>query len=131
MKNRESMENYLETILVLGQRLGMVRSIDIANEMGFSRPSISNAMKQFRVNGYILVSEDGYITLTPSGREIAEQVYERHKLFTWYLMSLGVSEETARKDACRLEHAISQESFERMREHYQNSYLAEALDSEK
>lgn len=114
---QESAENYLETILYLAQKKGQVRSIDIAVELGFSKPSVSYAMKQFRENGYILVDDLGYITLTASGREVAERVYERHQLLTQYLMSIGVSEKTARTDACRMEHALSQESFEKIKLH--------------
>jgi Mn-dependent DtxR family transcriptional regulator len=120
LKIQESAENYLETILVLKNRKGEVRSIDIANELNFSKPSISNAMKQFREKGYIIVDETGYITLTDSGHEIAKNVYERHLMLTRFLMSLGVSEETAKEDACRIEHVISKESFNRIKEHYSN-----------
>ncbi|HML46073.1 MAG TPA: metal-dependent transcriptional regulator [Clostridia bacterium] len=120
MKIYESGENYLETILILTERKGSVRSIDIVNEMGFSKPSVSVAMKQFREGGYIQVDEDGFITLTDTGREIAERMLERHRLLTDYLVSLGVDEETAQIDACKLEHDMSQESFEKLREHYQH-----------
>lgn len=120
MKIYESGENYLETILILTERKGSVRSIDIVNEMGFSKPSVSVAMKQFREGGYIQVDEDGFITLTNTGREIAERMLERHRLLTDYLVSLGVDEETAQTDACKLEHDMSQESFEKLREHYQH-----------
>ncbi|OPZ84491.1 MAG: Transcriptional regulator MntR [Firmicutes bacterium ADurb.Bin419] len=117
MKVHESAENYLETILVLSKRNGNVRSIDIATELGFSKPSISNAMKQFREQGYISVDSNGSITLTKSGLEIANRVYERHLLLTKCLMALGVSEATAKEDACRIEHIISQESFNKIKEH--------------
>ena len=116
MRIQESAEDYLETILILKNRNGAVRSIDIVNEMNFTRPSVSHAMKQFRENGYIRMGADGYIELTESGREIAERVYERHRLLAAYLMSLGVSEATAKEDACRMEHSISAESFEKIRE---------------
>lgn len=115
MKIYESAENYLETILVLQRRKGEVRSIDIANEMNFSKPSISYAMKQFRENGYITMNVDNYIQLTAKGREIAERIYERHQLLTKYLISIGVDEETARTDACRIEHVISPLSFEKIK----------------
>jgi Mn-dependent DtxR family transcriptional regulator len=118
LKIQESAENYLETILVLKNRKGQVRSIDIANELNFSKPSISNAMKQFRENGYIIVDENGYITLTEDGHKIAENVYERHLILTTFLMQLGVSEENAREDACRIEHVISQESFNKIKDSY-------------
>lgn len=123
MKIQESAENYLETILVLRQRIGQVRSIDIVNEMNFSKPSISYAMKQLRENGYILMDESGYITLTDSGLEIAECIYERHKVLTDYLISLGVDEGTAREDACRIEHVISPSSFEMIKKAYKESQI--------
>lgn len=113
MKDRvfESKENYLETILVLYNRNGSVRSVDIAAEMDFSKPSVSIAMKSLREEGCVSVDENGYITLTKSGREIAERVYERHVLFTEWLTSLGVPEDIAAADACRIEHDLSAESF--------------------
>jgi len=119
MKIQESAENYLETILVLGRELGNVRSIDIANEMNFSKPSVSYAMKQFRENGYILVDDTGYITLTDAGRRIAERTYERHELLTQFFITLGVDANTAANDACRIEHVISQQTFEKIRVHMQ------------
>lgn len=108
----ESKENYLETILILKQRGGEVRSIDIAAEMNFSKPSVSIAMKNLREDGCIKVDENGFIRLTDKGREIAERVYERHLLFTEWLTSMGVPEEIASEDACRVEHVLSVESFE-------------------
>lgn len=120
MKVHESAENYLETILMLTKRNGNVRSIDIATELGFSKPSISNAMKQFREQGFISVDSNGLITLTKSGLEIANRVYERHLLLTKYLMALGVNEATAKEDACRIEHVISEESFNKIKEHCKN-----------
>ena len=117
MKIHESAENYLETIYVLHEKKGMVRSIDIANELGFSKPSVSVAMKNLRENGYISVSSEGYITLEPRGLEIAEKIYERHTLLTTWLMALGVPEEIASEDACRLEHVLSAESFEAIKKH--------------
>lgn len=121
MKIQESAENYLETILILKKRLGQVRSIDIANELSFSKPSVSNAMKQFRENEYITVDGNGFISLTETGEEIAERIYERHDLFTKYFMALGVSEKTALEDACRIEHVISQESFEKIKTYYETT----------
>lgn len=118
MKIQESAENYLETILVLKQCKGEVRSIDIANEMNFSRPSVSHAMKQFRENGLITMDENGYIELTESGKEIAERIYERHTLISEFLIALGVEETVAKEDACRMEHAISEESFGKLREYW-------------
>lgn len=112
MKIQESAENYLETILVLKNRNGAVRSIDIANELGFSKPSVSVAMKNLRENGYIEVDPSGYITLLDSGRQIAEKIYERHTTISKWLMSIGVDEKNAVEDACRIEHIISSESFE-------------------
>lgn len=113
----ESKENYLETILILHNRNGEVRSIDIAAEMEFSKPSVSVAMKNLRGDNCIKVDENGYITLTKKGREIAERVYERHLLFTSWLTSLGVPEDIAAEDACRIEHDISAESFEAIKKY--------------
>ena len=117
MKIHESAENYLETILILKKRLGQVRSIDIASELSFSKPSVSVAMKNLRLNGYIEVSKDGYITLLEKGQEIAERIYERHTLFSDWLITLGVSPEVAAEDACRIEHVISDETFEAFKAH--------------
>ena len=116
MKIHESAENYLETILILKKRQGQVRSIDIASELSFSKPSVSVAMKNLRLNGYIDVSKDGYITLLEKGQEIAERIYERHTLFSDWLITLGVSPEVAAEDACRIEHVISDESFQCLKE---------------
>lgn len=107
----ESLEDYLETILLLQKRLEQVRSIDIANEMNFTKPSVSIAMKNLREKAYITVSENGYITLTESGKKRAENVLERHTILSDWLMSIGVSKETALADACRVEHDLSEESF--------------------
>lgn len=114
MKDRifESKENYLETILVLYNRNGEVRSVDIATEMDFSKPSVSVAMKNLREEGCINVDKNGYITLTDTGRAIAERVYERHVLFTDWLTAMGVPKDVAAEDACRIEHCISAQSFE-------------------
>lgn len=112
MRIQESAENYLETILILKNKNGAVRSIDIANELGFSKPSVSVAMKNLRENGYIEVDSSGYITLLDSGRQIAEKIYERHTTLSKWLVSLGVDAKTAAEDACRIEHIISSESFE-------------------
>lgn len=121
MQIHESAENYLETILMLHNRLGMVRSIDIATELGFSKPSVSVFMKNLRQNGYILVDKDGYITLTDAGRAIADKIYERHQMIAEILMALGVDEETAYRDSCKIEHDISDKSFECMKAHYLNA----------
>lgn len=117
MKIQESAENYLETILILHQKNGAVRSIDIANELQFSKPSVSIAMRNLRENGYIQVDEAGFITLLPQGQEIAERIYERHTLLTDWLTTLGVTPKTAAEDACRIEHVISAESFEAIKNH--------------
>ena len=117
MKIHESAENYLETILILQKRQGQVRSIDIASELSFSKPSVSVAMKNLRLNGYIDVSKDGYITPLDKGREIAEKMYERHTLFSDWLIALGVSPQVAAEDACRIEHVISNETFEAFKAH--------------
>ncbi len=113
----ESSENYLETILVLGRRLPVVRSVDVATELNFKKPSVSVAMKKLRESGHITVSHEGYISLTESGREIAECIYERHTLLSTWLERLGVDPETAAEDACRIEHVISPESFEAIKKH--------------
>ena len=111
-KSEESVEDYLETILILSRRLPEVRSVDIANEMHFSKPSVSVAMKNLRARDIIAVSEDGHIRLTEEGRQLAETVYERHSLLTDWLIRLGVDPETAAADACKMEHDISHESFQ-------------------
>lgn len=118
MKVQESMENYLETILILNQRTGFVRSVDIATELGFSKPSISNAIKRLRADGYVQVEDKGRIVLTDKGMKIAEQTYERHCVISQMLIRIGVSKKTALEDACRIEHFISQETFDRMKEHF-------------
>ena len=117
MKIYESAENYLETLLVLSKRIGGVRAIDIVNEMGFSKPSVSVAMKNLRQSGHVTVDGDGFIALTPEGLSIAERVYERHTLFTRWLVSLGVDPRTAADDACRIEHVISAETFAAIKRH--------------
>lgn len=117
MKIYASAEDYLETILVLHNQKGLVRSIDIANELGYSKPSVSVAMKNLRENECIQVSPEGYITLLPKGQEIAERIYERHTLLTHWLTALGVSPEVAAEDACRIEHVISAESFAAIKAH--------------
>lgn len=113
----ESGEMYLETILQLKEKNGMVRSIDIAREMGFSKPSVSIGMKKLRDGNYIEVNDDGYITLTESGLSIAEKIYERHKILTQMLTSLGVNPEIAAEDACKIEHDLSEETFEAIKKH--------------
>jgi len=115
MKIQASAETYLETIYVLGKESGHVRSIDVARELNYSKPSVSRAMKLLRENNYITIDEDGAISLTPSGLEIAANIYERHMILTQFLKSIGVAEQTAFADACRIEHVISQETFERLK----------------
>lgn len=111
MHINESAENYLETILILSSKLPVVRSVDIANELGFKKSSVSVAMKNLREKNHITVTNAGFIYLTESGKEIAEMIYERHKLLSDWLIHLGVPEEIAIEDACRMEHDISKESF--------------------
>ena len=117
MRIHQSAEDYLEKILMIREKKGEVHSIDIANELGFSKPSVSVAMKNLREKGCITVDGDGIISLTPEGRRIAEGVYERHILFTQWLISLGVDPEIAAEDACRIEHVISEESFRAIQRH--------------
>lgn len=125
MEIHESAENYLETILILKNRLNMVRSIDIANELNYTKPSVSIAIKKLRENGYIIMDDKGYISLTESGLSIAEKIYERHQVLSKYLMTIGVSKTTAIEDACRIEHVISDESFYRLKSYiYENSILS-------
>ena len=116
MEIHESAEDYLETILKLKERQGQVRSIDIVNEMGYSKPSISVAMKRLRENGYILMDSEGYITLTKPGLDVAERISGRHKLLTKFLLSLGVSEKNAAADACKIEHDLSDETYEKLKQ---------------
>ena len=113
----ESAEDYLEAILILRERQGMVRSIDVVHQLELTKPSVSVAMKRFRENGYIEMDTDGYITLLPPGEEIAQRIYGRHKLLTQFLILLGVSEETAAADACKMEHDLSEETYARIKEH--------------
>ena len=115
----ESAEDYLEAILILRERQGAVRSIDVVRQLELTKPSVSVAMKRFRENGYIEMDTDGFITLLPPGEEIAQRIYNRHKLLTKFLVALGVSEETAAADACKMEHDLSDETFEKIRAHAQ------------
>ena len=117
MEIHESAENYLETILMLKERQGQVRSIDIVNHLGYTKPSISVAMKRLRENGYIEMDHEGYISLTDSGMEVARRIYTRHKWLTKFLVKLGVNEKTAEADACKMEHDVSDETFRKLREH--------------
>ena len=115
MRIKESAENYLEAILILKKEKGNVRSIDIANDLGVTKPSVSVAMKSFREEGYITVDENGSIELTEKGMEIANKVYERHEIIAKALMAIGVSKETAYEDSCKIEHDISNETFKKLK----------------
>ena len=118
MKIHESAENYLETIYMLGKEKGNVRSIDIVNELGFTKPSVSIAMRNLRESGYINMNQiTGFITLTEAGESVAKKMYERHTVLSDLLIRLGVSKETAQEDACRIEHVISAESFDAIKKH--------------
>ncbi|MBR5114473.1 MAG: metal-dependent transcriptional regulator [Oscillospiraceae bacterium] len=116
-KIQESGEMYLETILILSKKKSDVRSIDVVEYMGFSKPSVSRAMAKLREDRYIVMDEDGFIALTEKGRELAGKIYERHTALTGFLVSIGVNEETAAADACKMEHDISDETFEAMKRH--------------
>lgn len=120
MQIHESAENYLEAILALSEK-GPVRSIDVAQHLSFSKPSVSRAMSLLRENGYVVMDEDGFLTLTDSGFEIADRIYERHLLLTKWLTQLGVPEDIAAVDACKIEHDLSVESFEAIRSHIDRS----------
>ena len=117
MRLQESGEMYLETIYVLTKNNPHVRAIDVGEYMGYSKPSVSRAMGLLKSGGYVSVDESGYITLLPAGREVAEKIYERHTLLTSFLVRLGVPQDIASEDACRLEHVISDESFEAIKRH--------------
>lgn len=119
MQIHESTENYLETILVLSKNQPQVRSIDVVNELGFSKPSVSVAMKNLRQQEYITVDENGHIKLTLTGKKLAESVYERHTLITAFLIKIGVNADTAAEDACRVEHVLSQETFTALKKYLQ------------
>ena len=123
MNTNESAENYLETILILSKRLPVVRSVDISNELGFKKSSVSVAMKNLREKNHITVSDAGFINLTQSGREIAEMIYERHEFLSKWLISLGVPAETATEDACKIEHVLSKESFQAIKDFVKKSQL--------
>ena len=120
MRLQESGEMYLESIYVLSKKLGAVRSIDISEYMGYSKPSVSRAVSLLKNGGYIVMDEENLISLTESGLEIAQKIYDRHTLLTELLTRLGVSKETAAEDACKMEHAISDESYEAIRKHLRN-----------
>ncbi len=116
MHIHESAENYLEAILALGEK-GAVRSIDVAQYLEFSKPSVSRAMSLLRENGYVVMDEGGFLYLTEKGHEVADRIYERHQLLTKWLINLGVAEKVADADACKIEHDLSDETFERLKEH--------------
>ena len=116
MTIHQSAEDYLETILMLTERQGKVRSIDVVNELGFTKASVSIAMKKLRENGYIAVDGEGNLTLLPPGQEIAERIYGRHRLLTHFFIPLGVDEKTAAEDACKAEHILSEQTLEKIRE---------------
>ena len=115
MIKNESAENYLETILILSKKRPVVRSVDIANELGFKKSSVSIAMKHLRENNHITVTEEGFIYLTDSGMEIAQMIYTRHEILSSFLVNIGVTKEIAEEDACKIEHVISAESFDALR----------------
>jgi len=117
MEIKESAEMYLETILILSKKNNTVRSIDVVDYMNFSKPAVSRAMAKLKADKYILIDSDGYIALTESGRQIAEKIYERHTMLSQFLMLLGVDEETATADACKMEHDISDKTFNAMKRH--------------
>lgn len=121
MNIHESAEDYLEAILLLKEQLGLVRSIDVARHMHYTKPSISIAMKRLRESGYVEIDGEGFITLLPPGQEIAQRIYTRHRLLTRFLTHLGVSEEVAAADACKIEHDLSEETFQKILEHAQRN----------
>lgn len=125
MQIHQSAEDYLETILMLSERQGKVRSIDVVNELGFTKASVSIAMKKLRENGYIAVDGEGNLTLLEPGREIAERIYGRHRLLTRFFVQLGVDEKTAAEDACKAEHILSEQTIQKIRE---RSMMQDTLD---
>ena len=124
MKSHQSAEDYLETILILRERKGSVRSIDVAGELGFSKASVSVAMKKLREAGYVRMDEDGLLSLTDAGQEIASRIYERHRLLTEFFVRLGVDKKVAAADACRIEHDISEETFAKLLEHARRNTIS-------
>ena len=121
MKIQESAEDYLESILIIGEKKEFVRAIDIVNHLGISKPSVSVYLKNLRENGYVDIDDKGHLSLTKSGLSIAEKIYERQKILSSLLMSLGVNEEIALKDACKIEHDLSDETFEAIKKHYKKN----------
>ena len=126
MRILESSEDYLEAMLMMKEQHGYIRSIDIAEELGVTKPSVSYATKRLRENGYITMDKEGLITLTESGMEIANRIYERHKTLTHYFMFLGVDEETAREDACKVEHDLSNQTYDALKRHAQAQMTKQA-----
>ncbi|MCC8074764.1 MAG: metal-dependent transcriptional regulator [Clostridiales bacterium] len=122
MQIHESAENYLETILMVQKEKGYVRSIDVAHHLNFSKPSVSRAMTLLKTNGYIIMDPDGHLHLTETGQEIAERIYERHCLLSQWLTELGVDPQIAAEDACRIEHDISEVTFEKIKEHIRDCH---------
>ncbi len=125
MQIHESAEDYLEAILMIQLEKGRVRSIDVAHKLNYSKPSVSRAVSLLRDNGYLNMARDGMLELTESGRSIAETIYERHVLLTRWLVSLGVPEEQASEDACKLEHDVSHATFEKLKEHIISEHLTD------
>ena len=123
MKILQSAENYLETILLLKNKFGEIRAVDIASQMNFSKPSVSNALKLLRENGYVSINKKGFISMTETGMKVATMIYERHHLLSEIFISLGVSPSTAESDACKIEHLISEESFEKIKQFYDSKKL--------
>ena len=121
MEMRQSSEDYLEAILMLRERNGAVRAVNVAEELAFSKASVSIAMKKLRENGYVTLDEDGFLLLTAAGEEVAARVYKRHQVLTSFFVSLGVDPDTAARDACKVEHDISQETFEKLLAHAQKN----------
>ncbi|MCD8147941.1 MAG: metal-dependent transcriptional regulator [Clostridiales bacterium] len=130
MQIHESAENYLETILMIQKEKGYVRSIDVAHHLSFSKPSVSRAMTLLKTNGYIIMDPDGHLHLTEAGQEIAERIYERHCLLSQWLTELGVDPEIAAEDACRIEHDISEVTFEKLKEHIRESHQSQPAAAE-
>ena len=116
----ESGEMYLETVLVLSEKNKKVRSVDVADHMGFSKPSVSRAVNKLKNDGFLLIDKDGILLLTDKGKTVAEKIYEKHTLLTGFLVGLGIDEKTAAEDACKIEHDISDETFEKLKKHIEN-----------
>ena len=122
MKIQKSSEDYLEAMLMLKEKYGFIRSVDIAEQLEVTKPSVSYATKRLRENGYITMDKDGLITLTEKGRDIAQNMYDRHKLLTEFLLHLGVDEKTAQEDACKIEHDLSEQTFSAISDHVKRNF---------